>query len=383
MQKVFSFLIFLSLGGLVPSMGLASEAQPTAHNATELEFSQVEAEEAQIKAEELKQVSLARWGVGAGQYSGIASIGQNRFAVVSDKEPADGFFVFRIEQDGQTGEITDVSLEGFYGNQSPEVDANGISIRDCEGIAFCPTRESLFISGEGDQEILEYTLLGQPTGRKLNVPSIFASDKISPNSGFEALTYDSLRHRFWVTTESTLPADGTAASSLHPGVANILRLQSFGDDLQPLSQYAYRMDTGKADNFGGIYTFGVPAIEVLPDGRLLVLEREIDISKNYLNSTCRCKLFCVNPAEGYQIDSSCDLTALDPNKFLVKHLLADFSTRLTAVKYNFANFEGMCLGRPLDDGRLSLLLISDSQGGYKKGPVHLKDYVKVILLELD
>ena len=32
------------------------------------------------------------------------------------------------------------------------------------------------------------------------------------------------------------------------------------------------------------------------------------------------------------------------------------------------------------DGRQTLLLIRDSQGGYGKGPVHLKDYIRVLIL---
>ena len=46
----------------------------------------------------------------------------------------------------------------------------------------------------------------------------------------------------------------------------------------------------------------------------------------------------------------------------------------------FANYEGMCLGRPLPDGRQTLLLVNDSQGGYRKGPFRLKDYIKVIVI---
>ena len=37
---------------------------------------------------------------------------------------------------------------------------------------------------------------------------------------------------------------------MHPGKQNLLRLQSFRDDLLPIAQYAYRMDRGKADDFG-------------------------------------------------------------------------------------------------------------------------------------
>ena len=54
----------------------------------------------------LKQVGMGRWDTGTGQYSGITHLGENRYAIVSDKEPADGFFIFRIDQDHRTGNIT-------------------------------------------------------------------------------------------------------------------------------------------------------------------------------------------------------------------------------------------------------------------------------------
>ena len=333
------------------------------------------------QAVDLGQVALSKWRIGTANYSGITSLGSNRYAVVSDKEPTDGFFTFLIDQNATTGKVESVYLEGFKGNASPRVSAStGVSVRDCEGIAYFPQTGTLFISGEGDQTILEYTMNGQPTGRKLQVPAIFNLNSIVPNYGFESLTYCSATHRFWTTTESTLPKDGQAASALHPGVQNLLRLQAFGDDLEPAAQYAYRMDRGKKDDFGKIYVYGVSEITALPNGRLLVLEREADISNGYLSSQCVCKIFMVNPQEGWQIDSSTNLKKLDPNRFLTKRLIATFTTQMTPFKHNFANFEGMCLGRKLNDGRQTLLLISDSQGGYGKGPVHLKDYLRVLIL---
>lgn len=331
-------------------------------------------------AMELKQVSLAKWNIGAAQYSGICSLGGNRYAVVSDKEPADGFFTFRIDQNASTGEVTTVYMEGYNANPTPKVDAQGVCVRDCEGIAYFPAANSVFISGEGDQQILEYTMEGVPTGRELNVPALFGVQHIVPNYGFEALCYDANSHRFWTTTESTLPADGHAAGPGHPGAQNVLRLQAFADNLQPAAQYAYRMDAGKTDDFGKTYVYGVPELAPLPDGRLLVLEREANVTSGGLSSTVRCKLFVVDPSQGHQIDSSTDLSRLDPNRFLVKKLLADWTTQVQPFRLTFANYEGMCLGRTLTDGRLTLLLISDSQGGYHRGPYSLKDYLKVIVI---
>lgn len=331
-------------------------------------------------ARELKQVSLSKWGIGTSSYSGITSLGGNRYALVSDDTPADGFFIFRIDQNATTGEVNQVYMESFQGNSHPKVNADGRSMRDCEGIAFFAPKGTLFISGEGDQRILEYNMNGQPTGRELNVPQIFSRQNIINNYGFESLCYDAHAHRFWTTTESTLPSDGPATSEAHPEAQNLLRLQAFDDNLQPVAQYAYRMDRGQSSDFGKIYVYGVSEMAPLPDGRLLILEREANVTHGGLSSTARCKLFWVNPQESEQIDSNTDLKTLDPNIFLDKHLLADWTTQVQPFHLNFANYEGMCLGRTLNDGRQTLLLVNDSQGGYRKGPFRLKDYIKVIVL---
>lgn len=330
---------------------------------------------------DLGQKPLSHWGIGSAQFSGITPIGSGRYALVSDKEPTDGFYVISITQDEQTGEITDARLEGFKGNPTPTLDDKGLSVRDCEGVAWFPVAGTLFISGEGDQAILEYALDGTPTGRRLAVPTIMATDKINPNYGFEALAYTSTHHLFYTVTESMLRADGTAAGPLSPGSANLLRLQTFGDDLQPRSAYAYRMDRGRNAKFGTTYVYGVSEVLPLPDGRLLVMEREANIPRGGIGAECVCKIFETRPSEGWTIDSSTSLQQLDPNRFLVKRLLYAITTRMNLLQQNFANYEGMCLGRRLADGRQTILLVSDSQGGYGRGPVHLKDYVRVLIVD--
>ena len=304
------------------------------------------------QAVELTQQKMSKWDIGTANYSGIAPIGNSQYVLVSDKEPTDGFFVFTIIQDPTTGE----------GNVVPQVDAQGMSQRDCEGIAYFPTNGTVFISGEGDQEIFEYSMEGQPTGRRLNVPAIFGRDKIVPNMGFEALSYSPATHRFWTTTESSLKADAD------------------DEALQPVAQYAYRMERGRSEDFGKYYALGIPEVTALPSGKLLVLERELNVTNGYMGSEVICKLFLVNPTQSWQIDSSIALAGLDPNKFMLKQLLITFKTVLTPFRQTFANYEGMCLGARLADGRQTLLMVSDSQGGASKGPVRLKDWIKVLIL---
>jgi len=309
----------------------------------------------------LPQQALSKWGIEPANYSGITPLGGGRYAVVSDKGAADGFYIWKISQDPDTGAVLSVESEGFFANT---IDAT--SGRDCEGIVYVPRMGTVFICGEGDQRVLEYDMAGQRTGRELAIPDEF-KDAVG-NQGLESLGYGGRRRRarFWITTETSLPSDGVAAGPQNPGAQNILRIQSFRRTLEPSHQYLYTMDAGRSSDFGTTYVFGVPEICATRDGRLLVLEREANIPKLYVGADVICKIYSVRPRRG--------ITALE------KELVAEWTTALSVDGLNWANYEGMCLGEKLSDGRQSVLLVSDSQGGYSKGPFSLKDYIKVIIL---
>ena len=76
------------------------------------------------------------------------------------------------------------------------------------------------------------------------------------------------------------------------------------------------------------------------------------------NSFGKAKIYAVNPSK-------------DSAGVLRKSLLASFQTSAA----DLANYEGMCLGPTLPDGRRCLVLIPDSQGG-QSGLT--REYVKVI-----
>ncbi|MCQ2116270.1 MAG: esterase-like activity of phytase family protein [Bacteroidales bacterium] len=322
------------------------------------------------------QQALSKWGIKAANYSGITPLGDGRYAVVSDKESADGFYIWKIEQDPETGRIVSVANEGYMANK-----VSATSGRDCEGIVYVPVSGTVFISGEADQRIIEYDMEGQRTGRELDVPEQFSH--VVGNQGLEALGFGGRgrRARFWATTETTLPADGTAAGPKAPGAENLLRVQSFKGNLKASKQYAYRMDAGRASDFGSPYVFGVPEVCALPDGSLLVLEREANIPKLYVGADVICKLYRVKPKFGNKISPYTSLSDLKDKKFLRKTLVDSWTTKLSVTNIAWANYEGMCLGAKLSDGRRTLILVSDSQGGYGKGPIHLQDFIKVIVLD--
>lgn len=320
------------------------------------------------EVEMLKQVNLGSFGVEGANYSGIAWMGGDEYAVVSDKERMDGFYVFHIDLDLDDGKLKNVERKEMRGEEVPNTDAVGMTTRDAEGVAFNREKGLIYISGEGDQRIVEYDSNGVRTGREVNVPEDFTNASIYPNYGFEALTYSDKDKMLWTVTEHTLKKDG-ARSDVNNRVGCKLRLLGIDEELNVVRQMVYVTDAPTAKKVGRNYAFGVPELCALSDGSLLVLEREFYVAKRYLGSFVRCKIYRVQPNETVGKDVP-----------LSKTLLADFTTKLNVFSRSIANYEGMCLGPVMNDGRQSLLLISDSQNNYGNSFFHLKDYLKVLLI---
>ena len=301
----------------------------------------------------LKQKAFPKT-VSAGNYSGITWLGASRYAIANDKSPTAGFYLMTIETDSITGELLTVREDTFL--------TSGLPNRDEEGICYVPENQTVFVSGEADQEIIEYNLRGQQTGRKLNIPEIFKT--AYKNGGFEALTYQPKTHRFWTTSEFTLKADGEKPT-IERKIKNRLRLQSFGDDLQPKEQYWYESDSTIIKKQKGRSIVGVSGLAALDDGRIVVLEREMYFPKKQIGSFAHVKLYVVNP------------TLHKPGEILSKTLLTEFRTKVNLTRRSFANYEGICIGPKLADGRQLLILVCDSQNQYRGV---LKDWFKTVIL---
>jgi hypothetical protein len=419
-----SFL-FLMAALVAAGCGKSSDANAQVH---ELEV---------VKA--LEQQSFPQT-VTPGDYSGISMIDESHYAVVSDKSGGDGFFIFEIKIDKKSGTITSASNSSSSGTGVSFLSAGG-SNRDAEGIVYFPAGASavsknasassgsgtVFISGEADKAVYEYDMKGARTGRKLNIPTVFSG--ASSNYGFESLAYNAKTHLFWTTTESTIPSDGTQATAKN-GVCNVLRFQSFDENLQPVAQYVYKMDApsaaaaveaenkaaaekkanaakngGSDDSVGDLfsmitsvasqvlsqssvakgaaadmpYAMGVSELLALDDGSLIVLEREFYIPSGIIGARVVCKLYHVNPADCKPIaGSGSQFSAAIPSdaQILPKRLLYQFTTAIKSLNdFNIANYEGMCLGPVLNNGNQTIILISDSQSGYKG---ILQDWFKVL-----
>lgn len=325
-----------------------------------------------IHVTELPQQKLP---VMSGQYSGITHISGDRYAVVDDKLPGGGIVFFDIPL-RKNGTVRAARVRRSVPDATVSSDVAGL---DNEGIVYADGK--LYVSAEGDQSIREYTLDGQATGRSFSVPAEMGRDAIHGNAGFEPLTYHAASAKFWTTTELPLKKEGKA-SRLH-------RLHRFDAAFQPDTCFLYQMDepskTAAEAASARAYVYGIPALAALDDGRLIVLEREVYVPYGGLkeattNTFCKVKLYLVDPAG-------------NPAGILPKQLLYAFETgavlTIAGINMTLANYEGMCLGPRLPDGRRCLIFIADSQAGMPSLATALRrkrithEYVKVLLLETD
>ena len=342
--------------------------------------------------------------VAAGNYSGIAHLHDDIYAVVSDKSDSALYFNFRIQVNPKTGELEQVENLGFTERTDGTLNDGKPWLGQEKGFdheAIVKVSDStLVIASEGYCRLKEYPILPisadtAKVGYRQNLwESRWPSSDFYPNYNFESLAFDSVRQYLWTIPESTLRKDGQPATPQN-GLANQLRLMrlnwgkmkedsnkeeyseqvSSKKDSRYMMTYAYQMDQPSTHKKADIYVMGVSELCALPDGQLLVLEREAFIPKIKIGAFCKCKLYLINPLNSEEFSMKEKFSSDTP--FLKKRLLAEWKTGLSLSKRSFANYEGMCLGPKLEDGSQVVILLSDSQDQYAGV---LKDWFKTIVI---
>ena len=342
--------------------------------------------------------------VAAGNYSGIAHLHDDIYAVVSDKSDSALYFNFRIQVNPKTGELEQVENLGFTERTDGTLNDGKPWLGLEKGFdheAIVKVSDStLVIASEGYCRLKEYPFLPiSADTAKVGYPqnlweSRWPSSDFYPNYNFESLAFDSVRQYLWTIPESTLRKDGQPATPQN-GLANRLRLMrldwgkmkedsnreeyseqvSSKKDSRYMTTYAYQMDQPSTHKKADIYVMGVSELCVLPDGQLLVLEREAFIPKIKIGAFCKCKLYLINPLNSEEFALKEKFSSDTP--FLKKRLLTEWKTGLSLSKRSFANYEGMCLGPKLEDGSQVVILLSDSQDQYAGV---LKDWFKTIVI---
>lgn len=342
--------------------------------------------------------------VAAGNYSGIAHLHDDIYAVVSDKSDSALYFNFRIQVNPKTGELEQVENLGFTERTDGMLNDGKPWLWQEKGFdheAIVKVSDStLVIASEGYCRLKEYPILPisadtATVGYPQNLwESRWPSSDFYPNYNFESLAFDSVHQYLWTIPESTLRKDGQPATPQN-GLTNQLRLMrldwgkmkenpnkeayneqvSSKKDSRYMMTYAYQMDQPSTHKKADIYVMGVSELCALPDGQLLVLEREAFIPKIKIGAFCKCKLYLINPLNSEEFSMKEKFSSDTP--FLKKRLLTEWKTGLSLSKRSFANYEGMCLGPKLEDGSQVVILLSDSQDQYAGV---LKDWFKTIVI---
>ena len=97
-----------------------------------------------------------------------------------------------------------------------------------------------------------------------------------------------------------------------------------------MTAYAYQMDQPSTHKKADIYVMGVSELCALPDGQLLVLEREAFVPKIKIGAFCKCKLYLINPLNSEEFALKEKFSSDTP--FLKKRLLAEWKTGLSLSK---------------------------------------------------
>ncbi|WP_420311649.1 esterase-like activity of phytase family protein [Streptomyces sp. YS-B37] len=287
-----------------------------------------------------------------------SSVSIDRFSDALDKTTYDGTFVgnfsaLALDRDGSLAALEDRSslFDLSAKTLQPKrvvhlADENGADL-DSEGLVVDRDGTRL-ITSETEPSIRRYSRDGKILDR-LPVPSsllVAPAGRASSNLTFEGLTL--------------LPGGRTLLASMEAPIAGdtsgAVRFQTWtrtkGDHFRLAAQYAYKPDAS---------FLGVPEVQALPDGRLLVLERGFTSG---VGNTVR--LYLADPRHATDTSGIDHLTGRPGVRLIKKTLLADIadcpSLGATAKQPQpnplLDNIEGMVItGR--EKGAYKVLLVSD------------------------
>lgn len=278
--------------------------------------------------------------------SGITRRAGNDYLAVMDNSRRVVKLHIELDDDG---DITSAQLTG------------GVRLddsRDFEGIAYTDAaRNSVFLSEETTPAIHEYSLATGARLRTFTTPALFASRR--SNRGFESVARHPLpvgSGVLWTANEEALSVDGPLASASVGTTVRLLRYTFDQASATPTAQYAYLTQPWHGTAITGAMG-GLSDLLILPDGRLLALERSFASSPSGFFQT-----------RIYEIDlaGASDVAAMPG---LAGATYTPASKHLLFSGY-FTNVEGLALGPPVAAGGRALLAIVDDGDPISTNAVH-------------
>ncbi len=274
--------------------------------------------------------------------SGITWAGGNTFYAAEDS--GGRLHKLTINIDLSSGSITGSP------NDDSQVTLNGRT--DIEGVAYAGSNQ-VYVSDETGATITKYNVSGGSATGSIAVPDIYTAYRT--NKSLESLTRQSNGSSIWTANEEALNGTTTGGTSVDDGPEadvthrTVVRLQKFNSSLNPAGQWAYQ--TEKVQALKG--NRGVSDLCVLPDGQLLVLEREAYWNGGLWGDTIdyRSAIYLVDFSGATDVSN---ITSLNGASYTPVS-----KSLLWSANFDNYMFEGLCLGPQLNDGSYELLMISD------------------------
>jgi len=284
------------------------------------------------------------------ELSGLAYVGGNQYLAVGDS--GGKLYNVTIDLSTATGLITGTPALGS--------DVVLAGSTDLEDLAYDPTDSTVVIADETGPRVARYQLDGTQVGGDLTIPAVYADAR--GNRALEAIARRD-NGDLWIANEEALyksggTDDGPEATQQQGTAVRITNLASG-------QQWAYVTDPIR--NTINPTASGVTSMLVLPNGKVLVLEREVSLG-------ARARIYELDFSGATNIASIADLDADGDDDLGDETWTAVEKTMLWETTQLQTNFEGMTLGPELDNGDHALILVSDDGGGLTQSlyVVHLE-----------
>ena len=300
---------------------------------------------------------------------GIVYLGGDNYYLLRDHDDSNKATLYpaTIQVDPSTGKITN--------NLKSDIATVGIALTgnaDSEGIALDPCSGGVWVSDESGPTIKEFrptlAMASVPATRTAPMPSIYS--KINSNKGLEALTVSGDGKTMWTANEEALKGDGSLSSY---NVSTTVRLTKFArenvhDNWTAVGQWPYTCEPAKYSLVSSYQFCGVSGLCALPDGSLLVLERETStttLGRFEIYRLTESSFTSATPILTWTDGlASRSYTAVSKGKALISNVGDD--RKSVHSDFDIDVYEGICLGPRLANGDLSLLLVSDGGASAEK-----------------
>lgn len=293
--------------------------------------------------------------------SGLAYAGGTTFYTIAESEDATGevesWCLYKMSittsEDGKT--ITSARMENA-----------GVPLQKCtdvEAVAYDPASGHIWASDETKLTIGEYDPETGKVLRYVEFPEFFKDCR----RGFwcEGLTISGDGLTMWAANEEALVCDGVRSSYQDFTVVRLVKFtrETVRDDWRCVAMYPYKTAKWHQQySYGEAGRRGVSELVALPDGSLLVLERELSASSSGtgvwagLSVKLYLTVYRITPTAFSAATNVVNVDALSK----VTGWASVSKELLWTGEVGWANYEGCCLAGRISDAQCSLIAVSDA-----------------------